>query len=139
MPATPTAAMANLSLGAWWPCPPSTWRGTTSGARPAAIAARRDSGFLIESFESIRAVSFSRRCSILHEIDPHQGSLRGEPDGGSRIVALRCAAEHGPFPRAVLVGPLLDFEELGRGVVRTLRRPPLDRRIEAHDEELEIG
>jgi hypothetical protein len=37
IPPMPTAAMRAVSLGGWWPFPPSTRRGTTSGA--AAIAA----------------------------------------------------------------------------------------------------
>src|ERR1039458_5324633 len=96
MPATPTAAMANLSLGAWWPCPPSTWRGTTSGARPAAMAARRDNGFLVESFLFIGAVSSSlfgwrrgRICAAPSSAACRHGGLSGGCKRRSRRIRQR--------------------------------------------------
>src|SRR5215813_11673261 len=41
MPPTPTPAMRRVSLGAWYPGPPKTCRGTTSAATLAAVTARR--------------------------------------------------------------------------------------------------
>src|ERR1035437_1568231 len=118
------AAIVSLSLGASYPGPPRTCRGTIRGAMPtpAAITARRDSPPLFDSFEFMTSVSFFN--SISHQLDPHQCSLRGQTYRGTGEVALRSPAEHGPFPDAVLENPFCHRDELGRGEVRPLHRPP---------------
>src|ERR1017187_3041169 len=105
------------------------------GARPAAIAVRRDNVSLDNSLALMKQ-SPSQLRSILHQFNSHHGPPRGKPYGWTGVVALGRVAGVGRFPHSVFVKPLFDLEELSRRVIRPLDRPPFHRRIETQDEEL---